>query len=178
MIRTSRRAIFRSVFGRTGFELPLDTANEVLMRLNRSLDPIPVSGRMWSSYLVNRRPLRYTDDDHAGSAVSPNLVAEVDAAVAHARFGDFPAHVVRDLTLLLRLEVLLRMWTAALGPGTDQASSEPRRRQIREGLRAELVRYVDHDGPTDAFPPELVDEVVHDLTTIAGRDRPSRPDTP
>ena len=164
MIKASRRAIFRSVFGRSGFELTLDTANEVLMRVNRSLDPIPVTERMWTAYLAMRRPLRYSDLE-AGGASGQDIPQELDALVASADVRDLPKHVAADLTFLLRVETLLRMWAAT--PGEAPGRTE-RRRQLVAWLEREIARYLGLDEQDDALQRQIVGDVMACLGTAVG----------
>lgn len=165
MIKASRRAIFRSVFGRSTFELQLDTANEVLMRVNRSLDPIPVTERMWTAYRGMRRPLRFADLD-AELVAGRDIRQQVDALVAGADVGDLPPHVASDLTWLLRVEVLLRMWAEA--PGGETAGDE-RRRAIVVHLEREIVQYASVGEQEEVTARRIAAEIMVLLARVVGR---------
>lgn len=162
VIKASRRALFRSVFGRASFELQLEDAHELLMRLSQSLDPIPVTDGMWLSHLANRRRLRYMDRE-AGSATGvAELARAVDEAVSHARFDDLPPHLIPDLLLLLRVEALLQLWTAsstAAGAGRSAGTED----ELRSSLESEIASYVERTQPPGAIPPEVIAQAVSHL---------------
>jgi hypothetical protein len=163
VIKPSRRAIFRSVFARAGFELTLDMANDILMRVNQSLDPIPVTERMWSAYLAMRAPLRYSDLE-PGHASSGSLDGELEAAVADANTRDLPRHVAVDLMLLLRLEVLLRM--AGASDRKADASLDARRQAITEALEREVRAYVSRSGVSVEAADQVVEDVMGALARV------------
>ncbi len=169
VIKASRRAMFRGMFGRVGFELHIETAHEVLMRLNRLLDPIPVSVPMWDEYLATRRPLRYADFSRSRATDRTAIVVEMDQAASHADFGRFQEVVSNDLLLLLRVEILLRMWTSSATMVGDATSSEPRRREIAQVLRDELLSYLRRQETDDAASKALADDVAEYLLKEAGR---------
>src|SRR5207302_9329223 len=95
VVNAPRRDICRHVFGSSGFELDQDTANEVLMRIRRSLDPIPLSDGMWASYRALRGELQYSTPGPSDPAASP-------------RFRNLPDHLAQDFAALLRIETVLR----------------------------------------------------------------------
>ena len=107
VIKASRRAMFLGMFGRGGFELQIETAHEILMRLNRLMDPIPVSVPMWDAYLAARRPLRYVEFSRSHATDRTAILLETDQATAHADFSRCSDLVSNDLGMLLRVDVLL-----------------------------------------------------------------------
>jgi hypothetical protein len=161
VIKTSRRALFRSVFGRAGFQLQLDDAHEIVSRLNQSLDPIPVTERMWTSHLANRRRLRDADLCDA-LAAGADLGLQIDAVVAGADFGDFPPHIVRDLEFLLRVEALLQLWTTAAGSGQGSASMDADR-HLHAALATEVSRHAAREPAREALPSDVADDIVRYL---------------
>ncbi|MGE3706009.1 MAG: hypothetical protein AB7I13_12090 [Vicinamibacterales bacterium] len=181
MIKASRRDMFRGVFGRVGFELPIEVAHEVLMRLNGLMDPIPVSVPMWDSYLAARRPLRYADFSRARSDDEAGIARELGQASAHADFGRFPDYIAQDLQLLLRVEILLRMWAAAAAAEGDSSSGpaerrslQVRRRAIADVLHDELAAYLQRQAVDEAVAkPRVADVASYLLTEVQRRMAPS-----
>ena len=147
MAKPSRRALFRGVFKRAGFELQHDTANEVLMRLNQSLDPIPLTDGMWAAYVAIRRGLR--------------------------DFSDLPEHVAKDLAFLLRVETILQAWIESAAAD----ASTPGRMELRDRLitnvGAEIRRYLNNCEETEAYRREVRGPVIRCLSRAAGIPVPS-----
>lgn len=168
VIKASRRAMFRGMFGRVGYELPIETAHEILMRLNRLMDPIPVSVPMWDAYLAARRPLRYVEFSRSHATDRTAIILETDQAAAHADFSRCSDMVSNDLGMLLRVEILLRMWTSS-ATATDSLSSDPRRVEIAQVLRDELLSYLRRQETDEAASTTLAEEVAAYLLKEAAR---------
>ena len=157
--------MFRGVFGRSRIDLDLDTAHEILMRVGRTLDPVPVTERMWSAYLSLRRPLRYSGLD-SGAAAGQDVQAVVDGLVAQADGPSLPADIAADLLLLLRLETLLQMWAAGGGQADTEFSG--RRPEILAALHREVARYLEPREPDPQVRRQVIDDVISALRTTLG----------
>jgi hypothetical protein len=168
-IKASRREMFRGMFGRAGFELHIETAHEILVRLNRLLDPIPVSVPMWDSYLAARRPLRYADFRRSHATDRASIALELEQAAAHADFSRFSDVVANDLGLLLRVEILLRMWTSSATAAEGVTTADPRRREIAQILHGELLSYLHRLETDEAASQALADEVAKYVLKEAAR---------
>jgi hypothetical protein len=145
------------VFRRSGFLLDRDTADEVLMRINRSLDPIPLTDGMWASFVTARHALQDVESDGAGSTMDPErlLAAAMHLAAAHSRH--FPPYVTKDLEFLLRTEALIRTWSARSGAEGSQSPGDLSQ-QVLSNLRSEIRNYLDVAG--EAAGDELVESVL------------------
>jgi hypothetical protein len=162
VVEVSRRAIFRHIVGGAGFELDLDTANEVLMRANRSLDPIPVTESMWASLAAARRERRYSGGEARDAASVGDAAAGLREPVGRLR--GLPDHIARDLTFLLRLENVLRAWKP---PATGETPSEAVRDDILAGLAREVRRYLDECEDTEAYRHDILLPVIRCLARAA-----------
>lgn len=163
LAQVSRRTMFRRVFGGTGFELDLETANDVLMRINRSLDPIPLSDGMWASFVAARGALRLSEDERARE--TPGRDAAID--VSSRRLDDLPALVAKDLTFLLRVERVLRMWPPPGDARPEKSPPPALRDEILLRLAREARRYLDDGAETDADRREVLVPVLRCLAKAA-----------
>ena len=161
--------MFRRVFGGAGFELDLDTANDVLMRINRSLDPIPLSDGMWASHVAARGELRLSEDERARE--THGEAAAIDVSSRHVR--DLPALVAKDLTFLLRVERVLRMWPPSGGASQEETPPSPLRDEILVRLARETRRYLDDCEETEAYQRDVLAPVLRCLAKAASIDVPS-----
>ena len=168
MVKASRRAIFRGFFRRSSFELDHATANEILMRINQSLDPIPLTEGMWASYVAARRGLRYAQYDERGELqAAPGADGPQDVA----DFGELSASVAKDLAFLLRVETLMRLGAAAGAAPNEAPSADPSRRVLDEVSR-EIHRYLDGCEETEQYRRDIVDPVLKCLADAAGIQAP------
>jgi len=169
LAQVSRRTMFRRVFGGAGFELDLETANDVLMRINRSLDPVPLSDGMWTSYVAARGRLRLSEDERAGE--TGGGAAAIDVSSQHLR--DLPALVAKDLTFLLRVERVLRMWAPSGNAGREETPPSPFRDEILVRLAREARGYLDNCEETEVYQRDVLVPVLRCLAKAAKIDVPS-----
>ncbi len=161
MIKATRRGLFRGVFRRTRFELRLETANDVLMRINRSLDPQMITDDLWSTYVALRRSLGYAPPSQAELPSGRERPALPSDPQIQDAVGRLPPSVVKDFTLLLRIEARLRL---AL---TDSVERGP---SIRADLRDEIRDYLGPNMESLSSGEDGIEPAVRCLTEAAGLD--------
>jgi hypothetical protein len=167
LVKASRRAILRGVFSGSGFRLTHDVANEVLMRVNRSLDPEPLTERMWASYVAIRREGSYATHGRRPEANGPDRsVAPEDPADVHLR--ELPEHVARDFAFLLRVEELLKSWSSVRTTDIPAATRAGARDEILAGLAREIRRYSNDCEDTAAYRLEVRDPIIRCLAQAVG----------
>ena len=172
MVKASRRAILRGVLSSSGFELQHDTANEVLMRINQSLDPEPLTEGMWASYVAIRRELRYSKYDRVHEANGADNAIDVRDPIAHVSFRDLAEHVAKDFRFLLRVETLLRMW--APSPKVDAGAVSPQDpRHILVTVKNEIRHYLDDCEESEPYQRDVLVPVIRCLTKAAGIEVPA-----
>ena len=172
MVKASRRAILRGVLSSSGFELQHDTANEVLTRINQSLDPEPLTEGMWASYVATRRELRYSKYDRVPQANGADSAVDVGDPSAQVNLRDLPEHVAKDFRFLLRVETLLRMWSPS--PRIDAGAGSPQdlRHHILVKLKSEIRHYLDNCEEDEAYQRDVLVPVIRCLTEAAGIEVP------
>ena len=173
MVRASRRAIFRGVLSSSGFELPHDTANEVLMRINASLDPEPLTEGMWASYVAIRRELRYSKYDRVHEANGADNAIDVGDPLAHVNLHDLPEHVAKDFRFLLRVETLLRMWSPSPKVDAGAVSPQDPRHHILVTVKNEIRHYLNDCEESEPYHRDVLVPVIRCLTNAAGIEMPS-----
>jgi hypothetical protein len=161
VVKASRRAIFRGFFRRSSFELDQVTANEILMRINQSLDPQSLTDGMWATYAAARRRLHYAKYDDAGEPRAEGGV-ELDGPAGVPDFRELSDSVAKDLAFLLRIETLMRRWIA-LGDAPADAS-----RQMRDQVSSEVHHYLDDCEKTERYQRDVVDPILRCLASAAG----------
>jgi hypothetical protein len=170
LVKASRRAIFRSVFARAGFELQHETANEILMLVNQSLDPIPLTEGMWASLEALRRELRYTEYDRTRSFPDDQAGASPSDPTDTLDVGRLAPHVAKDLVFLLRLESLVRTCTEATGTPDDEEARAARWPQVSRGIARDICQYLGQpDDPiSETLRLHSIDPVLRCLARAAG----------
>jgi hypothetical protein len=171
VVKASRRAIFRGVFSTSpGFELDHDTANEILMRINQSLDPIPLTEGMWASFLAMRRELRYAEYDWSRASRTDAGTPAVEDLAAAISVDHLAPHVAKDLVFLLRIEARLRTSvgsSAGSAQGDDTSGNwSCAARDIAREIRGYLGQE-DIEG-TEALQRGVIDPLVQYLGRAAG----------
>ena len=142
------------------------------MRINRSLDPVPLSDGMWASYVAARGELRDSEDERARDTPG----GEPAIGVSHPpsrRLRDLPTLIAKDLTFLLRVERVLRMWQPS--GRVDRGDAPPRhlRDEILLRLARETRRYLDDCEETETYRREVLAPVIRCLAKAAKIEVPS-----
>jgi len=159
--------MFHGILSGSGFELQLDTANEVLMRINRSLDPEPLTDGMWASYVAIRRELRYVEYDRVNRAEGTDSAVDVGDLATKVNLRNLPGHVAKDFTFLLRIETLLRMWAPSARVDPGGTPPEHLRDHIFINLANETRHYLDDCEDSEQYQREVLDPVIRCLAKAA-----------
>jgi hypothetical protein len=161
------------MFRRSGFELQHDTANEVLMRIKRSLDPEPLTDGMWASYVAIRRELRYGKHDRQHKITGAGWAIDSVDVAEDANLRNLPQHVTKDLTFLLRIETLLWNWSLSSKTASEAApKSRDHLRQVLINLANEVRRYSDDCDDAELYQREVIEPVIRCLMKAAGIEAP------
>jgi hypothetical protein len=172
VVKASRRAILRGVLNSSGFELEHDTANEVLMRINQSLDPEPLTEGMWASYVAIRRELRYSKYDREQEADAAGTAIDVGDPIARVNLRDLAEHVAKDFRFLLRVETLLRMWPPSSRVDAGTVSLQDPRHHILVTVKNEIRHYLNDCEESESYQRDVLVPVIRCLTKAAGIEMP------
>jgi hypothetical protein len=167
VVKASRRAIFSGFFRRSTFELDHSTANEILMRINRSLDPIPLTEGMWASYVAARRSLHFARVD-AAAAATPTKRIEPGNPADLPELRTLSESVAKDLAFLMRVETVMRRWVAG---GSDAPAADVRR--DLDEISAAINQYLDGCEQTAAYKRDIEGPILRCLASAAGVRLPS-----
>ena len=97
--------------------------------------------------------------------------AAIDANSQHLR--DLPVLVAKDLTFLLRVERVLRMWAPSGNAGREETPPSPFRNEILVRLAREARGYLDNCEETEVYQRDVLVPVLRCLAKAAKIDVPS-----